>query len=189
MNKLITVLLLALTMGAVAQTKYKVDLYYGSLSADMNMALGLKDNPNTTTSDKGFDWDLEVGVAYNHVGVYIFYGRFNEFNYQNYGAGVDYYFYWLHDFAIDLVNPFNGRKIFKAYDGIDFSLGVYYSDIIRRNSYGAYGSYTAWVSPRGQIIFWNGSFGLVFKAQYQSRPELNKYIFETSLGLIFKRDR
>jgi len=195
MKKIVTLALILLWIGPVtAQFKYgKKDpahYFYTNLSVDANMAFGLKDNSNTAAPDRGFDWDLEVGVRADEiVGVYIFYGRFNEFDYQNYGAGVDVYIQPLRDFGIDLHNPFNGKRLFKVFDGIEASIGAYYSAILRKDGNGNWASGTSWISPKAQIIFWNGDLGFTLSGKFQGRPELGKRVFEGQFGLTLKFDR
>ncbi len=119
----------------------------------------------------------------------MFYGRFNEFNYQTYGAGVDYYVNWLRDEVIEWHNPFTGRYIGQLTDGIDLSLGVYTSFVLRQDGNGNWGSLWAYASPRAQVIIWNGNVGLLLISKLQDRPELGKFKFEGSIGIIIKFDR
>ncbi|MDC7248621.1 MAG: hypothetical protein PQJ49_01720, partial [Sphaerochaetaceae bacterium] len=127
MKKLLTLLVLMCSISAFSQnngeTKPPADYAYFAASFDPNMAFGIIDNKDTAAPDRGFDWDLELGARDRHFGVYLFYGRFNEFNYQVYGAGVDYYVNWLRDEVIEWHNPFTGRYIGKITDGIDISFG------------------------------------------------------------------
>ena len=177
MRNLITLILLSFTIGAMAQNKEDPRFVYTSLSFDANMAFGIKDNKDTLKKDRGFDWDLEVGARGGHVAVYLFYGQFNSFDYQIYGTGLDYYFHWLKD------------KDLLVFNNTDLSLGVYYSQVIREDSNGNHGSFSAWVSPRAQIILWRGDLGLVLKGNLQYRPDLVDYVYEASIGLVFKIDR
>lgn len=190
---LIVLLTFSISMSAQYETRYghknPADYVYVAGSFDPNMAFGIKDNKNTLAPDRGFDWDLELGARDRHVGVYMFYGEFREFDYLNYGAGVDYYVQWLRDEAIDLYNPFNGKYLGQLTDGIDLSIGLYTSFVLRQDGTDNYGSYWAKVSARGQIIIWNGNVGLLLIGKLQDRPELNKFKLEGSLGIIIKFDR
>jgi hypothetical protein len=145
--------------------KNKADYVYTSFSFDVNKAFGIKDNPRTLVDHRGLDFDVELGARDRHVAVYLFYGQFNAMNYKNYGTGVDYYI--------------------TASKAIDFSLGIYYSVIIRQGNNSA----TSYISPRATTTFWlHKNIGLLAKAQYQGRPYLNKRIFEGALGFTFKID-
>lgn len=100
--------------------KDPADYVYFNGSFDVNMAFGLKDNADTAEfDDRGFDFDVEIGARDNHFGVFMFYGKFKEINYQNYGAGVDYY-----------INKFRDAKIL---NGVDLSIGVAYGVVIRQD--------------------------------------------------------
>lgn len=59
---------------------------YTTFSFDVNKLLNLKDNPRTKTDWKGLDYDFEIGVIDENVGVYLFYGQFPRGFYSNYGA-------------------------------------------------------------------------------------------------------
>lgn len=195
MKKFTTLVLMLLTITATAQYEYRyghkdpANYIYVAGSFDPNMAFGIKDNKDTFAPDRGFDWDIELGVRDKHVGLYIFYGEFREFDYLNYGAGADYYIQWLRDETIDLYHPFNGKYLGQLTDGIDLSLGLYTSFILRQDGTDNYGSYWAKVSARGQVIIWNDNVGLLFLGKLQDRPELNKFKFEGSIGIIIKFDR
>lgn len=193
MKRITTLLLLLFSLSLIGQTVYgkkdPADYVYGAFSFDPNMAFGIIDNEDTLAPDRGFDWDVEIGARDRHFGVYLFYGRFNEFNYQTYGTGVDYYVNWLRDEVIEWHNPFTGRYIGKLTDGIDLSLGVYTSFVLRQDVDGNWGSFWAYASPRGQVIIWNGNVGLLLVGKLQDRPELGKFKFEGNIGIIIKFDR
>jgi hypothetical protein len=147
--------------------------FYTNLSFDANMAFGIKDNTDTVKADRGFDWDAEIGVRSKHIGIYIFYGQFNEFNYQNYGSGFDYYFNWFRERNVDL------------------SIGVAYSQIIREDFDGNHGSF-GWYHARGVATWWIfDDVGLTGRLQYQQRGDLKskKGVIEGSIGITYKFNR
>ena len=156
--------LLLLTISLQAQ-----DYVYGGFSVDPNQAIGIIDNPRTEVETLGFDWDLELGVRYHHFGVYAFYGAFQEINYQNYGAGADYFFNWF---------------VF------DTSIGFNHGVILRKDGNGNWGGVNA-SALRGQIIYWLGDIGFGGVAQLQQRPDLPKQfsIVEGSIRIVIKIDQ
>ena len=162
--------------------KDQADYFYLSATFDANKAFGLKDNPRTDHDNRGFDYDLEFGFRKDFGAVYTFYGAFNEIDYQIYGAGVDLYIQPLRNSKMNIGNTL-------IYDGIEFSIGAYYSEVIRSNRYDQHGSFTAWFNPRAKILIWRGNFALEFVGKLQNRPELGKYIGEGSIGLTYKFDR
>ena len=170
-------------------TGNKVNYWYVSGSADANMAFGFKDNKDTVAKDRGFDWDLELGARDKHFGVYVFYGQFAKFDYVTYGTGVDYYVDWLKNTQLSFKNPFNKKSRITLIEDISLSAGIYTSFVLRKDTQGNQGSFWAHVSPRGQIILWNGDIGLLLASKYQRRPELQKFKFEGSIGIVVKFDR
>ena len=161
--------------------------FYINGSFDPNMAFGIKDNPDTIEfDDRGFDYDIEAGVRVKHFGVYIFYGKFNEMSYQNYGAGVDYYFQILKDSNIGFYNPFNGYRV-KIIHGIDLSIGVAYGGIIRNTNDNSMGN-----EIRSIATIWIGeNIGLTMRFQLVQAGDLPNKDFrkEGSIGFTYKFDR
>lgn len=188
MKNIIIFTIFTLTFSSVfSQTDYK----YIRLQADPNSAFGIVDNPRTETEILGLDFDLEAGLRYDHVGIYITYGRFEKQDYQNYAAGVDYYVNWLEDFQVKLYNPFNGKRV-NLVNGIALSAGLNYGRVIRKITRGGtYDSETIWggsgaIAFRGVIDFKIANiFSIVSTLQYQQRPELNKFIIEGALGIQY----
>lgn len=184
MKKLLTILLVVLTYTTLTyqnrlvwDKKDDADYFYTSLTFDANMAFGIKDNKNTIKKDRGFDWDLELGAREKNFGVYLFYGRFDKFNYQNYGAGVDYY-----------LQTWRNHK-FLIFDGVEYSAGIYYSEVLRQDYDGNWGSFTSWVSPRGRALFWYKNFALGLTYKWQGRVDIGKRVHEGGIELLYKFDR
>ncbi len=184
MKKLLTILTMVLfyttmfsqTYTNVWNKKDPTDYIYTSLTFDANMAFGIKENKNTVKKDRGFDWDLELGARDGNIAVYLFYGRFDAFDYQNYGAGVDYYLQTWRDYD------------FLIFDGIEYTLGIYYSEVIRQDYDGNWGSFTSWVSPRAKCILWYKDFGLGLVYKWQGRGDIGKRVHEGGIELIYKFD-
>jgi len=161
------------TESVTAQTfgygNHAKDYVYLKASFDPNNAFGITDNPRTEVQSTGFDYDIELGARYKTVGVYVFYGSFQEINYYNYGAGVDLY-----------VNIFNK---------VDTSLGANMGVIGRK--YGDDWGASFAPAVRAITTIWIvDDLGIVLTAQGQNRPDINKnLIFEGSIGLMLKIDR
>lgn len=167
--------------------KDPADYVYFNGSFDANMAFGLKDNTDTAEfDDRGFDFDVELGGRDRHFGVYIFYGRFNPINYQNYGAGVDYYVKWLRETELIMFNPFNGRRV-SVFDGIELSVGGAYGVIIRDNNFTFPGSHFRSVAT----IWFGKDLGFTMRFQLVQAGDLpnKKFRKEGSIGFTYKIDR
>jgi len=146
------------------------DYMYIDASFDANKAFGLKDNPRTQDDTRGLDWKFEAGARENNFAIYIFGGHYAPIDYIVYGAGVDYY-------------------LKKKPQGLDLSAGIYYSQVIRIDSDGHSGSFTAWVSPRARATYWIGNFGINITGRGQGRYDIGKTVWEGSIGLTFKSNR
>lgn len=147
--------------------------FYLNGSFDVNMAFGLKDSQRTRNfNDRGFDWDLEGGIRVDHVGIFAYYGRFNEMNYKNYGAGVDYYVNWLSGINVDL------------------SVGGSYSPAKQRDALGRWEG-VGMISFRGVVTWWVlDNVGLTGRATIQERSDVSDgWIFEGSVGITIKQNR
>ena len=100
------------------------------------------DNAFKYTDTKGLDFDVEVGVRSRSMAYYGFYGEYDEINYRNYGAGVDYFVFergnldislGVNAGGIDIIRPISGRVVtYFAYAGrvktiynITNSIGVF----------------------------------------------------------------
>lgn len=167
--KNLTFILLFIVTLATAQKIDEYDYVYGSFTFDLNNAFGIIENPRTVEQTNGFDFDAEIGARWNHFGVYLFYGTFQEINYLNYGAGVDYYFHWF-------------RKI-------DMSIGIGNGMVLRKyyshNNEPAWGSHMAPHIRAITTVWITKNVGVVFRAQLQNRPDIDKTaIFEGHLGII-----
>lgn len=194
MKNVILVFFMALTTMMFSQNygqrwleKDPADYIYLNASFDVNMAFGIKDNKDTAEfNDRGLDFDIEVGARDRHVGVYIFYGSFNPIDYQNYGAGVDYYVNWLRETKLDLYNPFNGRRA-TVIHGIELSAGVAYGVIIRDGNFTFPGKHVRAVST----IWFGENLGLTLRFQLVEAGDLPKKKFrkEGSIGFTYKFDR
>lgn len=167
--------------------KDRPDYWYINGSFDLNMAVGIKDNPDTAEfNDRGLDFDVEVGARDRHVGVYIFYGRFDAMDYQNYGAGVDYYVHWLRQKDVYLYNPFTGRRG-KVIHGIDMSIGVAYGTVIRWNNFAFNGSHARAITT----IWFGENFGFTMRFQLTKAGDLPNKDFrkEGAIGFTYKFNR
>ena len=162
--------------------KNNTDYVYTNFSFDVNKAFGVKDNPRTVVDHRGLDFDIEIGARDRHVAVYAFYGQFNAMNYKNYGAGLDYYFQWLRNTKIHLYNPFTGQKS-QIINGIDFSLGNYYSVVLMKPS----GSVSSYINPRAITTIWI-SQNVAFTAKLQYQTRVDKKILEGAFGLTLTLD-
>lgn len=146
------------------------DYMYLDFSFDGNGLFLIKDNPRMEVDIRTFDWDFEAGAREDNIGVYIFYGQANELNYKNYGAGVDYY-------------------LRKNPKGLDISAGIYYSEVIRQDYDGNYGSFTSWLNPRIRANVWLNNFGINLTVKGQGRYDIGKTVWELAGGLTYKFDR
>lgn len=111
-----TILALLISISALSQ-----DYFYVNGSIDPNNLWEFTDNPRTKNPTLGYDFDLEVGARDRSVGVYMFYGAFQEIDYQNYGWGVDYYVAFS--------------------DVLEGSLGGNIGFVMRKGSYGNWGAF------------------------------------------------
>ena len=149
------------------------DYVYVKGTFDPSNAFGIMDNPRTAVESIGFDYDFEVGARHKFLGVYAFYGAFNEINYRNYGAGVDFYPEWFND-------------------TFDLSIGIHNGIILRKgynhNNAGTWGTFLA-PGIRGTAIVWLFDFvGLTGTANLQHRADIGKLaIFEGAVGLILRK--
>tara|TARA_R110000803_G_scaffold69058_3_gene131238 strand:+ start:2043 stop:2594 length:552 start_codon:yes stop_codon:yes gene_type:complete len=165
----IVIVLLLNTYSILAQ-----DYVYVKATFDPSNAFGIMDNPRTKVESIGFDYDVEIGARHKWMGVYAFWGAFNEINYRNYGAGVDFYPDWF-------------NKTF------DLSMGIH-TGVILRQGYGynnekVWGAYLA-PGVRG-VASWYffKNLGITATANLQHRADIGKLaIFEGHIGLIFKRN-
>ena len=174
------------------QDEINDDFWYISGTFDPNQSFGWIDNPRTKTESFGFDYDVEAGVRYNHFGVYLTYGAFQEINYQNYAAGVDYYVNWIEDVEAFLYNPFNGKRK-QVIHGISLSVGINYGVVMRADYEGRWGAMNAGAIRAITTVWILEDVGIVFKLQGQQRPDLPELksgvILEGSWGIIYKFDR
>ena len=176
MRKLLT-LLLFLPIPVIGQS---FDHFvYADFSADPNKIFGVIDNPHTEVDHRGLDFDLEAGVVVDKIGAYIFYGRFENADYQNYGAGLDYHFL--------------GRS------RVDLAVGAGLSRIVRKLPAGAYYEREEWADVgsianyhiRTTAVFWIlEDLGLSGRFQYQKRDDVEVHgVFEGAVGIRYKLDR
>lgn len=152
---------------------------YADFSVDPNKLTGLIDNPRTEVDHRGLDFDIEAGVEASRFGAYLFYGRFEAADYQNYGVGFDYY-------------------IIKG-DRLDVASGVGISRIMRRITTGADWEREVWADVGGYAsyhariisnlwIFKN--LGLSARFQYQRRGDIETGgILEGAVGVKYKFNR
>lgn len=136
---------------------------YISLTTDVNKATGLIDNPRTENDHRGLDWDLEVGLNPDNLGIYIYYGEFAIADYKNYGLGAEYF-------------PLNNQQY-------ELSIGGSVGSILRKDS----GNWANFITVNARSVFtlWiYKNIGISARAQYQVRPDINTHgILEGSLGI------
>jgi len=113
--------------------------WYVSGAFDVNNAFNFT---NSTVEPKGIDFDVELGVRSRKIAYYVFYGEYDEINYRNFGAGVDYFVFERGNLdaslgvnvgGIDITRPISGRVVtYFAYAGriktiynITNSIGVF----------------------------------------------------------------
>ncbi|MBV1928484.1 MAG: hypothetical protein KUG81_03125 [Gammaproteobacteria bacterium] len=139
---------------------------YTTFSFDVNKLTQIKDNKRTVVNHKGLDFDIEVGAIDENFGVYVFYGAFPNAYYSNYGVGVDYYI--------------------KAFKNVSFSIGNYYSKVMRHKKYSWLGGGVSFLNPRVKTSFDTSWITIELIAQLQSRPDIDKRIFEGKIGITKK---
>ena len=176
MKYLTTIFFVLILMKATILTaQIKEDSWGVSLMVDPNQMIGIVDNPRTETESFGFDYDLEAWVRYSHFGIYVYYGSFQEINYQNYGAGVDYYVNWF------------------KQSGIDLSLGINNGIIMRMDADGNWGALIAQAARAKTTIWITKNIGGELRLQAQRRPDLPKVkngtILEGAIGIVIRFHR
>jgi len=139
---------------------------YVSFSFDTNKALHLKDNSRTINDVYGLDYDFEVGAIDKNIGVYMFYGSFNNSNYKNYGVGLDY--------------------IFKPLENISLSLGNFYHVVIRTKEQRYLGTTSSYFNPRGKISYDLSCIIIDLIAKLTDRNDIDKTVFEGQIGITKK---
>mgnify|MGYP003113490620 CR=1 FL=1 len=140
---------------------------YADFSVDPNQMLGIVDNPRTSTEIFGFDYDLEIGARDRKFSVYVFYGAFQEIDYQNYGAGVDYY--------ITLSETLEG------------TVGIG-NGVVMRKQNDKWGGYMSPAIRSVFIVNINRNIAITLKSQLQNRPDIGKLaIYEGSIGIRLKK--
>lgn len=158
---------LLLNFAAYSQSDAYVDL-----SMDPNKLFQVIDNPRTKTNHTGLDFDFEIGARSRELGLYIFYGRFENATYQNYGAGLDWYLA-------------KGTRY-------DIAIGAAVSNVMRKQYFGInnnkhWGTYLGWSTRLKGVLWVFPQFGISGRFQYQRRPDINVHgILEGSIGLTFK---
>jgi len=170
MKNLTLTLLLILPLSLAAQSDV-----YASFEFDPNKAFSIIDNPRTEMDHNGLDFDFEIGARGNKIGMYIFYGRFENANYQNYGVGLDYY-------------------LAKGYR-YDIGVGANIHNIMRHQTIGnasnmAWATYLGW-SVRSRYTYWIlPKIGVSGVIQYTRRPDINVGgIVEGRVGVVVKVGR
>lgn len=142
------------------------DYQYVSASFDVNNAFDIVDNPRTETDANAFDFDVEIGARYNHIAMYLFYGRYDAMNYINYGAGMDF--------------------VLGITDAVSASLGNAFTFIDRTGKMDYMGEGLSYLNPRGKVMFFfMDNFSLDLIGKISSRPDLGKKIFEGQLGITY----
>lgn len=160
---IITILSLGLFIFGITQCKAQP---YVSFSFDANKLFNLKDNSRTEIDWKGLDYDFEVGAIDENIGVYLFYGAFPNAYYDNYGVGVDYYL--------------------RPAKRLTISLGNYYSKVMRKGKYKHLGGAVSFFNPRFKLGVDTSWITIELIAKLQSRGDIDKRIFEGSVGVTKK---
>ena len=151
-------------------TKLSYSQTYTTFSFDVNKLTQVKDNKRTVVNHKGLDFDIELGHRAGkedgNIGIYGYYGAFPNANYSNYGFGIDYYI-----------------ELFK---NVYISIGNYYSKVMRHKKYAYLGGGVSLFNPRAKTNFDTSWITIELIAQLQSRPDINKRIFEGKIGITKK---
>lgn len=166
MKYILFLFLLSVSMGAQTNT-------YVDIGADANKLFSAIDNPRTENDYRGLDFDLEVGALEKKVGVYIYYGRFEQANYQNYGLGMDYYLLKNRNLDIAIGSSLS-NVLRKQYFGINYDLSEW-------------GGYLGWTARIRGVYWVLPKLGLSGRFQYQRRPDIKIHgILEGSLAITYK---
>jgi hypothetical protein len=162
-------LLLLLPFCCMAQHNRFVNF---ELSADPNKMFHIIDNPRTEEDHKGLDFDLELGAADRGLYVYLFYGRFEQADYQNYGFGAD-------GFLV------SGPQW-------ELKAGAAVSVVMRKQLFGNRLQTEGWGAALGyhlrvlSSIRLNKNFALTGKIQYHRRGDLGAGILEVAGGVSYR---
>lgn len=164
MRRLIFILLLVTATGNAQ--------FYVDLGIDPNKVFGIMDNPRTEEDHMGFDFDIEVGKLVDPLGVFVFYGRFQAAEYQNFGAGLCYYLL---------------RRRF-----YDIAVGSAASVILKKQASTQsregrqWNSFLSWDARLTGVVWIFPEVGLSAKLQYQRRPDIEiAGIIEGKVGIRF----
>ena len=164
MHRLIFILLLVTATGNAH--------FYVDMGIDPNKVFGIMDNPRTEEDHMGFDFDVELGMIAEPVGAFVFYGRFQAAEYQNFGAGLNYYL------------------LRTGY--YDIALGSAASVILKKQTASQslksrhWNSFFSWDVRLTGIVWVFPEVGLSAKLQYQRRPDIEiAGIIEGKVGIRF----
>jgi hypothetical protein len=168
--KKLPLLLLLFTVSVFSQVNNRyVKLDF---SFDPNSAFNVIDNPRMVKDHKGFDFDLELGASDKRAYAYIFYGRFEQADYQNYGLGADY--------------------LIVVGDNFELNSGAGVSVIMRKQMFGERLTRVGWGSTVGYHIRMVGDLrlsdhlALTSTVQYQRRPDIGIGIMEFRVGVSYR---
>jgi hypothetical protein len=164
---MILFLIPVLSYGQVKNSYVNIDV-----SLDPNKAFQIIDNPRTINDHKGLDFDVELGANEGKTYVYLFYGRFNRMDYQNYGFGVD--------------------QFLLITDNFEWKAGAGISVIMRKQLFGQQLEREGWGAALGYHFRTVGDLkinkhvSLTARLQYQRRPDINIGIVEGAVGIAFR---
>ena len=142
-------------------------------TVDPNVMFGIIDNPRMENDPTGVDWDLEVGAYAGRFSAFIYYGRFEEIKYQNYGMGSDFHIYSDHNFQWS-VGGSVGMLSRRYLSGADWDRHVWFS-------------WMQWNARTTGTLWWTDNIGLSVHVQYQQRGDLKIHgIIEGRVGIKYK---
>lgn len=177
MKTIITSLLLLITITTTAQYKFTtgrdINYFYATASTQpLTLFMDTHDEYNNKDV-QGLALDLEVGVRYKSIGASISAGYFDNLNFSNYSANVDYYI------------PINRT--------LETSIGVGYGLVLTRYKTGMNLDRRGWSGPdsyniRGQfLINITDNFTITTGGRFRHRLDLAQYgSFELLTGITYK---
>jgi hypothetical protein len=141
MKKLLLILATLVTVNAFSQqnflfTDYRDidEYYYGEVSFDVNDKFRILNN---TEEVPGLDYDIEVGVRDQKFAFFVFYGEYPANNYENFGAGLEYFLYDKGMFSVSSGVQLGGSYIQEKNSNkgdLDYLYGLRLKGMLNLNS-------------------------------------------------------